>query len=72
MHGCKVLTTGSRYDKKVMSCLWKISQEALTTLFKGRGVSSDFAARKSAATAINCNKHRTYMTNITIKRRNVH
>jgi len=49
-----ILTIGSMYDKNVRSCLWTISQDAFTTSFKGRAVSSDFAARKSAAVAINC------------------
>lgn len=53
----EVLTTGSKYDKTARSCLWKISHEALKTLLRGRAVSSDLAARKSAAVATNCKQH---------------
>lgn len=52
----RILTTGSKKDMKVISCLCKISEDALNTLFKGRGVSSDLAARKRAAVEINCKR----------------
>lgn len=48
------LTIGSKYERRVKSCLCRSSHEAFSTSFRGRAVSSDFAERKRAAVAINC------------------